>query len=81
MYIRKDSKIIICEIKYNNEAPVTRKVIAEVRRKVDRFIECNPQYRRYTIETALITTEPVTETLAAEGFFTYLIDAGRLFDF
>jgi hypothetical protein len=45
-----------------------------------RFIEHNPQYRRYTFETALITAEPVAKTLAAEGFFTYLIDAGQLFD-
>jgi len=79
MYIRKDSKIILCEIKYNNEAPVTRKVIGETQSKLDRFIEHNPQYRRYTFETALITSEPASETLAAEGFFTYLITAEELF--
>ena len=79
MYIRKDSKIILCEIKYNNQAPVTRKVIAETQSKLDRFIEHNPQYRRYTFETALITSEPASETLAAEGFFTYLITAEELF--
>jgi hypothetical protein len=55
MYIRKDSKIIVCEIKYNNDAPVNRKVIKEVQEKLDRFIANNPKYRRYTLETALIT--------------------------
>jgi len=80
MYIRKDSKIIVCEIKYNNDAPVNRKVIKEVQEKLDRFIANNPKYRRYTLETALITTEPVSEKLAAEGFFTYLIVGEELFD-
>jgi hypothetical protein len=80
MYIRKDSKIILCEIKYNNDAPVNRKVIKEVQEKLDRFVANNPKYRRYTFETALITTEPVSEKLAAEGFFTYLIAGEELFD-
>jgi hypothetical protein len=30
MYIRKDSKIIVCEIKYNSDAPVNRRVIKDV---------------------------------------------------
>ena len=47
---------------------------------MDRFIANNPKYRRYTLETALITTEPVSEMLAAEGFFTYLIVGEELFD-
>lgn len=34
MYIRKDSKIIVCEIKYNNDTPVNRKVIKEVQEKL-----------------------------------------------
>jgi AAA+ ATPase superfamily predicted ATPase len=46
---------------------------------LDRFIEHNPQYRRYTFETALITSEPASETLPGEGFFTYLITAEELF--
>ena len=64
----------------NNDAPVNRKVIKEVQEKLDRFIASNPKYRRYTLETALITTEPVSEKLAAEGFFTYLIVGEELFD-
>jgi hypothetical protein len=78
MYIRKDSKIILCEIKYNSDAPVNRKVIKEVQEKLDRFTTNNPKYRRYTLETALITAEPVSEKLATEGFFTYLITAEDL---
>jgi hypothetical protein len=78
MYIRKDSKIILCEIKYNSDAPVNRKVIKEVQEKLDRFIANNSRYRRHTLETALITAEPIPEKLAAEGFFTYLITAEDL---
>ena len=78
MYIRKDSKIILCEIKYNSDAPTNRKVIKEVQEKMDRFIANNPKYRRHTLETALITAEPIPEKLAAEGFFTYLITAEDL---
>jgi hypothetical protein len=54
-------------------------VIAETQSKLDRFIEHNPRYRRYTFETALITSEPASEALAAEVFFTYLITAEELF--
>jgi hypothetical protein len=39
-----------------------------------------PTLHCYTLETALITTEPVSEKLAAEGFFTYLIVGEELFD-
>jgi len=79
MYIRKDAKIIVCEIKYNNDTPITRKVIGQVQEKVESFIEHNPRYRRHTFETALITAEPAPDKLAAEGFFTYLIDGKQLF--
>ena len=80
MYIRRDAKIIVCEIKYNINAPLTRKVFSEVQQKLDLFIAHNPRYRRHTFETALITAEPVSEKLAAEGFFTYLIAAAEFFD-
>jgi AAA+ ATPase superfamily predicted ATPase len=79
MYIRKDSKIIVCEIKYNSDAPVNRRVIKDVQSKLDRFLVNNPKYKHYTIETALITAEPVSANLAAEGFFTHLVVAEDLF--
>jgi len=50
-----------------------------VQAKVDSFIQHNPRYRRYTFETALVTTEPVADKLAGEGFFTYFIDGEQLF--
>jgi hypothetical protein len=80
MFIRKDAKIIICEIKYNNESALTRKVIHDTQEKVDRFLEGNPKYARYTMETALITTEPVAQVIRNEGYFNYLVDAGKMFD-
>jgi hypothetical protein len=78
MYIRKDSKIIFCEIKYNNDAPLSRTVIHETQEKLDSFLKNNPKYRRYTLETALVTTEPVSGSLAEKSYFTYLIDAEQL---
>ena len=35
--------------------------------------------RRHTFETALITVEPVSQSLVDEGFFTYFITAEQLF--
>jgi len=45
MYIRKDSKIIVCEIKYNSDASVNRRVIKDVQSKLDRFLGNNPKYQ------------------------------------
>lgn len=78
MFIRKDSKLIICEIKYNNESELGRQVIRDVQKKVDAFLASQPRYARYTLETALITTEPVPDTLKNEGYFTYLVTAEQL---
>jgi hypothetical protein len=79
MYIRKDSKLIICEIKYNNDSTLTRKVMRDTQDKVDLFLERNPKYARYTVETALITTEPAPDGIRNEGYFTYMIDTEQLF--
>ena len=47
--------------------------LALIHCQLDRFIANNPKYRRPTLETALITAEPIPEKLTTEGFFTYLI--------
>jgi hypothetical protein len=78
MFIRKDSKLIVCEVKYNNESPLTRQVIREVQGKVDAFLASHPKYARYTVETALITTEPVPQSLQQEAYFTYLVTGADL---
>src|SRR5262249_28922066 len=78
MFIRKDSKLILCEIKYNNESRLTREVIRDIQEKVDMFLSKNPKYARYTVETALITTEPVPESLRNEAYFTYLVTSEEL---
>ena len=80
MFIRKDSKLIVCEVKYNNESTLTRQVIRDVQAKVDAFIAANPKYGRYTVETALITLEPAPEAVTREGYFTYLITAEQLLE-
>lgn len=78
MFIRKDFKIIICEIKYNSDTRLRRQVILDAQEKVDVFLENNPRYARHTIETALITIEPVPDALQNEGYFTYLITSDQL---
>jgi len=79
LFIRKDSKLIVCEIKYNNESVLTRQVIHETQEKVDTFLRSHPKYARYTVETALITTEPVPESIRLEAYFTYLVTSADLF--
>jgi uncharacterized protein len=78
MFIRKDSKIIFCEAKYNAQTILDRKVIFDVSEKVQAFLAAIPRYQRYTVETALITMEPVSESLKNEGFFSYLITCDEL---
>jgi hypothetical protein len=78
MFIRKDSKLIICEIKYNSDTRLRRQVILDVQDKVDAFLACNPRYARYSVETALITMEPVPDAPKNEGYFTYLITSEQL---
>jgi hypothetical protein len=78
MFIRKDSKLIVCEIKYNNESTLNRQIIRDVQQKVDLFLAANPKYVRYTAETALITTEPAPEAIRREGYFNYLITSEDL---
>ena len=46
--------------------------------KVDAFLAANPRYARYTVETALITTEPVPENIRLEAYFTYLVTGSDL---
>jgi Archaea bacterial proteins of unknown function len=78
MFIRKDSKLIVCEIKYNNESTLSRQIIRDVQQRLDLFLAANPKYARYTAETVLITTEPAPEAIRREGYFTYLVTSEEL---
>lgn len=78
MFIRNDSKVIVCEVKFNNDADIPRQVIRDVRRKIEVFLAEHPRYARYTIETALITTDPAPEAIRNEGYFTYLVTSDEL---
>jgi AAA+ ATPase superfamily predicted ATPase len=78
MYIRKDSVIIICEIKFNNDSVLTRQVIRDVQEKADLFIAGESKYARYTIETALISTEPAPDAIRDEGYFNYFVTSEEL---
>lgn len=78
MFIRKDAKIIVCEMRYNAQTILDRTVIFEVSRKLQAFLSAAPRYQRYTMETALITIEPVPDALKNEGYFSYLITCDQL---
>lgn len=56
MYIRADTRIVICEIKYLLEQTPAQ-VAQKLAQKVNFFKDTLPKYKNYTIETALITTE------------------------
>ena len=75
MYIRKDHRIIICEIKYY-DGIVGAKVKNDVNKKLEKFKELRPKYKNYSYETALITTEGTTPTL--KDYFDYIITFDQL---
>lgn len=78
MYIRADNKIMVCEVKFNSNSDVPREVMRDVQRKIDHFLAQSPRYARYTIETVLITTEPVTDAIRNEAYFTHLVTSEEL---
>jgi AAA+ ATPase superfamily predicted ATPase len=79
MYIRKDSKIIICEIKYYDEE-VGSSVERQVAKKIELFRKYNIKYKNYTFEKVLITTEGKKEVLAKREFFDYIITFDDIFN-
>jgi len=78
-YLRKDSKVLICEIKYT-DSHVGTDVADEVARKVSLFQEAYPKCRNYTFETVLITTEGEHDALQHRGFFDHVVTFDDLFD-
>jgi hypothetical protein len=79
MFIRKDSKIIVCEIKYF-DGKVPLKTKKDVEDKIALFIDHNPKYKNYTFEKALITTEGTQEPLKDREFFDYIITFDDIFN-
>ena len=79
MFIRKDSKIIVCEMKYF-DGKVPLKINKDVEDKIALFINHNPKYKNYTFEKALITTEGTQEFLKDREFFDYIITFDDIFN-
>ncbi len=79
MYIRKDHKIIICEIKYY-DGEVKSNVEREVAKKIELFKKYNVKYKNYTFEKTLITTEGAKEALIKKEFFDYIITFDDIFN-
>jgi hypothetical protein len=78
-YIRKDSKVLICEIKYA-DSPVGGTAANEVARKLRLFQQAYPRCRNYTFETVLITTEGEQEALRQREFFDHVVTFKEIFD-
>jgi len=79
MYIRKDNKIIICEIKYYDEE-VKSSAEKEVAQKIELFKKYNAGYKNYTFEKTLITTEGAKEAIVKREFFDYIISFDDIFN-
>jgi hypothetical protein len=78
-YIRKDSKVLICEIKYA-DSPVGTTAAKEVERKLKLFQEANSKCRNFTFETVLITTEGEQEALRQREFFDHVVTFKEIFE-
>jgi hypothetical protein len=72
MYIRKDHRIVLCEIKYHG-TNVRSTVVKEINQKIELFKEYNKKYKNYTFEKALITTEGLNKVQSARDDFDYVI--------
>lgn len=68
IYIRSDSTLSVCEIKYYNE-PVSTQVIREMDRKLSKLIVP----RGYSIEKVLITVNGADQPVKDSGFFDKII--------
>jgi hypothetical protein len=79
MYIRKDHRIIVCEIKYH-DVNIRSNLEKEITQKIELFREYNEKYKNYTFEKALITTEGLNEAQSRRDFFDYVITYDHLFD-
>jgi uncharacterized protein len=76
MYIIKGSKIIICEIKYWD---ITKHhdIFKSILQKKELFLQSSPQYKNYTFETVLITSQeenPKDKTLTVFDHVITLTD-------
>lgn len=73
VFKRSDKVIVLCEVKYLNEK-VGFEIIADIERK-KKLLKIP---RGYTLETALITVNGVEQRLAAQDYFTYILDIANI---
>jgi hypothetical protein len=76
VFIRKDLKVIVGEVKYGNP-PAS--VVQEVKEKTRLFQEHFPKYRNYTFERLLITASSEKISSRIEEEFDHVIDLDKLF--
>ncbi len=59
---------------------VKSNVEKDVVKKIELFVKYNNQYKNYTFEKALITTEGAKEALAKREFFDHIITFDDIFN-
>ncbi|MBN1674018.1 MAG: AAA family ATPase [Kiritimatiellae bacterium] len=77
-FIRRDSRVVICEVKYT-ESSVDAGTVADVERRIRRFQNAYSKCRNYTFETALVTTEDAAAPNLRSSF-DHVITFADLFD-
>ncbi|MBL6991220.1 MAG: AAA family ATPase [Bacteriovoracaceae bacterium] len=80
MYIRKDSRIVICEIKNYHETLDDQQIIKSIKDKRDLFIKQNPKFKHYTYELTLIAPEGVSEKIRTDGVIKHVITFDDIFN-
>ncbi len=73
MFSRADRVGTICEIKYT-QSPVTRRVIAEMERKLEHF----HLPARYTVHKVLVSATGCEATVKDAAYFDEIVDLERL---
>ncbi len=69
VYKRADKVIVLCEVKYHNQA-ISSKIIPEIERK----IELLPIPKDHSLEKALITVNGIDDALKNSEYFDYVLD-------
>lgn len=80
MYIRKDARIVLCEIKNYSEIFDDNKIISKAESNMRLFLQLHPQYKNYTFELAIIAPEGVSDNIRNSGTFRHIITFNDIFN-
>ena len=75
IYKRADKVIVLCEVKYHNQA-INSKIIPEIERKIALL----PIPQDHSLEKALITVNGIDDALRNSEYFDYVLDVKDILD-